>query len=32
MVDVVEQTFDVKFDNPIMIPTPSSGDRNRVVR
>jgi len=32
MIDIIEQTFDVEFDDPIIIPASASGDGDRVMR
>jgi transposase-like protein len=32
VIDIVEQAFDVEFDNPIKLPAPAFGDGDRVMR
>ena len=32
VIDIVEQAFDVEFDNPIKLPAPVFGDGDRVMR
>jgi hypothetical protein len=32
VIDIVEQTLDVEFDNPIKLPAPAFGHGDRVMR